>query len=187
MNLTVEIAPGLRLRNPVMTASGTYGYGLDYDGLAEVARFGAIVSKGTTLKPKDGNPQPRITETPAGVLNAIGLENIGVEALIRDVAPRWKEMDVPAIVNIAGETIGDYTEVAARLNDVPGIAALEVNISCPNVELGGLVFGTDAEIAAGLVRSVRAATKLPLLVKLTPNVTDIAGLALAVEDAGADA
>jgi dihydroorotate dehydrogenase (NAD+) catalytic subunit len=187
MNLTVEITPGLKLRNPVMTASGTYGYGLEYDGLAEVTRFGAIVSKGTTLKPKDGNPQPRITETPDGILNAIGLENIGVEALIRDIAPRWAKLDVPAIVNIAGETVSDYADVAARLNGVPGVAALEVNISCPNVELGGMVFGTDPRIAAGLVRGVRAATDLPLLVKLTPNVTDIAGLARAVEEAGADA
>ncbi len=187
MNLAVKITPGLKLQNPVMTASGTYGYGLEYEGLADVSRIGAIVSKGTTLEPRDGNPQPRITETPCGILNAIGLENIGVAALIRDVAPRWATMDVPAIVNIAGETIGDYAEVAARLNGVPGIAAIEVNISCPNVELGGMVFGTDPDIAAGLVRQVRASTKLPLLVKLTPNVTDIARLALAVEDAGADA
>ena len=187
MNLTVEITPGLRLKNPVMSASGTYGYALEYEGLADVARFGAIVSKGTTLEPRDGNPQPRITETPCGILNAIGLENIGVEALIRDVAPRWAAMDVPAIVNIAGETISDYAEVAARLDGVPGVAAIEVNISCPNVELGGMVFGTDPDIAAGLVRRVRAKTKLPLIVKLTPNVTDIARLALAVEAVGADA
>ncbi len=187
MNLVVEIAPGLKLKNPVMSASGTYGYGLDYEGLADVSRFGAIVSKGTTLGPKDGNPQPRITETPCGILNAIGLENIGAIALIRDVAPRWAAIDVPAIVNIAGETVGEYAEVAARLDGVPGVAALEVNISCPNVALGGMAFGTDPDVAAGLVRGVRAKTKLPLLVKLTPSVTDIARLALAVEDAGADA
>ncbi len=187
MNLSVEIAPGLKLKNPVMTASGTFGNGLEYDGLVDVREFGAIVSKGTTLEPKEGNPQPRITETPYGVLNAIGLENIGVDALIRDVAPRWAELGVSAIVNIAGEMLGDYAEIASRLDGVPGVSAIEVNISCPNVELGGMVFGTNPKLAAGLVRLVKERTTLPVLVKLTPNVTDIVELAMEVEDAGADA
>jgi dihydroorotate dehydrogenase (NAD+) catalytic subunit len=187
MNLSVDLVPGLRLKNPVMTASGTYGYGLGYEDLVDVTRLGAIVCKGTTLQPRNGNPQPRITETTGGVLNAVGLENIGVVALIRDIAPHWCLMDVPAIVNIAGETISDYAEIATRLEGISGIAALEVNISCPNVTLGGMSFGTESRIAARLVRRVRDRTKLPLLVKLTPNVTDIARLAVAVADAGADA
>ncbi len=189
-NLSVELAPrnprGLRLKNPVMAASGTFGYGTEYADLVPIGRLGAVVCKGTTLKPRPGNPTPRIAETPAGMLNSIGLQNIGVEALIREKAPIWAAWDVPVIVNIAGETVGEFAELAARLDGVPGVAGLEVNISCPNVETG-LEFGTDPAAAAAVTAAVRKATSLPVIVKLTPNVGDIVAVARAVEAAGADA
>jgi dihydroorotate dehydrogenase (NAD+) catalytic subunit len=187
MNLEVNIAPGLKLRNPVMTASGTFGYGDECPELVDVNKIGAIVCKGTTLEPRDGNPQPRIAETPAGILNAIGLQNAGVKALVRDMAPLWADWDVPVIVNIAGDKVSEYGEVAARLDGVPGIAGLEVNISCPNVEAGGAAFGMDPQTAASVVTAVRRATKQPLLVKLTADAPDIAAVARAAAAAGADA
>jgi dihydroorotate dehydrogenase (NAD+) catalytic subunit len=190
MNLEVDLAPrnprGLRLKNPVMAASGTFGYGTEYADLVPIDRLGAIVCKGTTLRPRPGNPTPRIAETPAGMLNSIGLQNIGVEALIREKAPLWATWDVPVIVNIAGETVAEFAELAARLDGVPGIAGLEVNISCPNVETG-LEFGRDPAGAAAVTAAVRRATSLPVIVKLTPNVGDIVAVARAVEAAGADA
>ncbi len=191
MNLAVQLAPGhprgLRLANPVMTASGTFGYGTEYGDFVDVQRLGAIVCKGTTLQPREGNPPPRLAETPAGLLNAIGLQNIGVEALVRDKAPMWASWQVPVIVNIAGESIEDYGALAARLDGVAGVSGLEVNIGCPNVRSGGMEFGTDPKAAASVTAAVRQATSLPVIVKLTPNVTSIADIALAVERAGADA
>ncbi|MDD5509529.1 MAG: dihydroorotate dehydrogenase [Dehalococcoidales bacterium] len=190
-NLSVELAPrhptGLLLANPVMTASGTFGYGTEYSSLFDIQSLGAIVSKGTTLEPRDGNPQPRIAETACGVLNAIGLQNIGAEALIRDKAPVWAGWQVPVIVNIAGETVDEYARLAGLMSGIAGISALEVNISCPNVKAGGAEFGGTPESAARITAAVKAATSLPVLVKLTPNTGDIIGVATAVARAGADA
>ncbi|MEA2085476.1 MAG: dihydroorotate dehydrogenase [Chloroflexota bacterium] len=191
MDLTVQLAPrnehGLRLRNPVMTASGTFGYGTEYSLLFDIQRLGAIVCKGTTLEPREGNPQPRLVETASGMLNSIGLQNIGVDALIKEMAPLWAGWQVPVIVNIAGETTGEYAELASKLEGVAGISGIEVNISCPNVKAGGAEFGADPGPAAEVTAAVRQATSLPLLVKLTPNTADIAEVAVAVAEAGADA
>ncbi len=190
MNLSVELAPGnkkgLRLQNPVMTASGTFGYGTEYSHLIDIQKLGAIVCKGTTLEPREGNPQPRIAETECGLLNSIGLENIGVGSLIEDKAPVWASLSVPVIVNIAGETAQDYARLARKLDGVAGISAIEVNISCPNIKAGGAEFGASPEGAAQVTAAVKAATSLPVLVKLTPNTDDIVKVALAVEGAGAD-
>jgi dihydroorotate dehydrogenase (NAD+) catalytic subunit len=191
MNLSVQLAPnnrhGLALANPIMTASGTFGYGTEYHHLFDIQRLGAIVCKGTTLEPRDGNPQPRLVETASGLLNSIGLQNIGIDALIREKAPRWAGWSVPVIVNIAGETIDDYAQLAGKLDGVAGISALEVNISCPNVRAGGAEFGTSPRSAAEVTTAVTAATSLPVMVKLTPNTSDIVGIATAVAQAGADA
>jgi len=191
VNLSVQLAPvnerGLLLANPVMTASGTFGYGTENGIPFDVQRLGAIVCKGTTLKPRPGNPQPRIAEAPSGVLNSIGLQNIGVEALIEEKAPIWAGWRVPVIVNIAGETVEEYARLAARLDSVPGVSGLEVNISCPNVAAGGAEFGVNADSAARVTDAVRRATTLPVMVKLTPNTSDIVGVAQAVAEAGADA
>jgi len=190
VNLSVDLAPGhkssLFLANPVMTASGTFGIGLEYVKVFDIQRLGAIVSKAVTLRPRRGNPQPRIAETAAGMINSIGLQNIGLRALLRDVAPTWATWRVPVIVNIAGESVGEYGELARRLDDAPGVSGLEVNISCPNVE-DGLVFGRDPRAAAEVTAAVRRQTTLPVIVKLTPNAADVAEVARAVADAGADA
>ena len=190
MELSVQLAPehqkGLLLTNPVMTASGTFGYGTEYKQLFDIQRLGAIVCKGTTLKPKEGNTQPRLAETASGVLNSIGLQNIGVRALIEEKAPLWAQWRVPVIVNIAGETVDDYAQLASQLDGVAGISAIEVNISCPNVKAGGVEFGANPESAAKVTRAVKAAISLPLLVKLTPNTSDIVEVAIAVAGAGAD-
>ncbi|MFA5309297.1 MAG: dihydroorotate dehydrogenase [Dehalococcoidales bacterium] len=190
-DLTVQLAPknkkGLLLANPVMTASGTFGYGTEYSRMLDIQRLGAIVCKGTTLKPREGNPQPRLVETACGVINSIGLQNIGVGALIREKAPIWAGWRVPVIVNIAGDTVEEYGELAQALDGVAGVSGIEVNISCPNVKAGGAAFGADAPTAAAVTRAVRKATSLPVMVKLTPNAGDIAGVARAVEEAGADA
>jgi len=191
LNLTIELAQGnlggLLLKNPVMTASGTFGYGMEYDHPFDIQKLGAIVCKGTTLLPREGNPQPRIAETASGMLNSIGLQNIGVDALITDKAPVWAGWDVPVIVNIAGATIDEYAEIAERLEGVRGIAALEVNISCPNVKAGGAEFGARPEMARQVTEVVRKATTLPVIMKLTPNTNAIVEIAEAVTDAGADA
>ncbi len=191
MNLSVQLAPrhqqGLLLANPVMTASGTFGYGTEYSHLFDVQQLGAIVCKGTTLEPRDGNPQPRLAETACGVLNSIGLQNIGVNALIKEKAPIWAGWRVPVIVNIAGETIDDYARLAGQLDGVAGISGLEVNISCPNVKAGGAEFGAHPDSAAQVTEAVKKASSLPILVKLTPNSSDIAKVAVAVAGAGADA
>ena len=184
-DLTVDLGRGLHLRSPVMVASGTFGYGFDAPQV-DRAVLGAIVSKGTTLRPREGNAPIRIAETPSGMLNAIGLQNPGVDHVARVYAPKWATWDVPVIVNVAGDSVDEYVAVATRLNRQPGVAGLELNISCPNVE-SGLQFGVDPQLAAEVTGAVRAVTELPLIVKLTPNVTDIVAIATAVEDAGADA
>jgi dihydroorotate dehydrogenase (NAD+) catalytic subunit len=190
-NLTVRLAPqkgrGLRLANPVMTASGTFGYGTEYAPFFDIQRLGAIICKGTTLKPRRGNPQPRLVETASGLINSIGLQNIGVAAVIREKAPVWSGWRVPVIVNIAGDTIDDYARLAAALDGVPGVSGLEVNISCPNVKAGGAAFGADPACAAEVTAAVRGRTSLPVIVKLTPAAADIPGVAAAVAGAGADA
>jgi dihydroorotate dehydrogenase (NAD+) catalytic subunit len=170
-----------------MTASGTFGYGTEYNHLFDIQKLGAIVCKGTTLTPRDGNPQPRLAETAGGMLNSIGLQNIGVQALIEEKAPIWATWKVPVIVNIAGETIDDYAQLAEKLEGVAGISALEVNISCPNVKAGGAEFGINPKSAADVTAAVKKATSLPVIVKLTPNTGDIASVASAVAEAGANA
>jgi len=191
MNLSVQLAPkhkkGLRLANPVMTASGTFGWGTEYQHIFDIQRLGAIVCKGTTLKPREGNPQPRIAETPCGVLNSIGLQNIGVEAVLKEKAPVWAGWRVPVLVNIVGETVEEYARLAGMLDGVAGISGLEVNIGCPNIKAGGVEFGTRPGPAAEVTAAVKAATSLPVMVKLTPKIGDIAEVARAVESAGADA
>jgi dihydroorotate dehydrogenase (NAD+) catalytic subunit len=191
VKLSVDLAPqrkyGLSLINPVMTASGTFSNGVEYRRVFDVDRLGAIVSKGTTLRPRRGNAQPRTAETPAGMLNSIGFQNIGLQALIRDIAPLWDAWEVKAIVNILGDTPGEYAEMACDLDGVPGVDALELNISCPNLELGGMEFGVDPDAAAEVTAVAMRATQLPVIVKLTPNVTDVVSIARAVESAGADA
>jgi dihydroorotate dehydrogenase (NAD+) catalytic subunit len=187
IDLSVQIAPGLKLKNPVMTASGTFGWGDDLDGFLDVNKLGAVICKGTTLKPRSGNPQPRIIEVTGGMLNSIGLENIGVDAVIKDKAPVWAKWKVPVIVNIDGDSIDEYRILADKLDGVPGISGIEVNISCPNVKQGGIQFGTDAKTAAAVTRAVKKATTKPVIVKLSPNVTDITQIARAVEDSEADA
>ena len=190
-DLSVQLASrnrrGLLLANPVMTASGTFGYGEEMSGLCDIQRLGAIICKGTTLAPREGNKQPRIAETPDGMLNAIGLQNMGVDALIRDKAPLWSKWKVPVIINIAGESIEEYAELSRRLDKVPGVSGLEVNISCPNVAAGCMEFGSNPESAAAVTRAVKKATTLPVIVKLTPNAADIVGIAQAVAGEGADA
>jgi dihydroorotate dehydrogenase (NAD+) catalytic subunit len=190
-NLRVQLAPrhpqGLILSNPVMIASGIAGYGMEYAEIADIQKLGAIVCKGTTLKPKKGNTQPRLVETAGGLLNSVGLENIGVDALIEEKAPVWAGWRVPVIVNIAGETIDEYVAVTSKLEGVPGVSGVELNISCPNISAGGMEFGVDPRLAAQVTSAVKAATTLPVIVKLSPNVTDIKEIALAVEEAGADA
>jgi len=189
-NLSVNLAPrnkeGLWLANPVLVASGTFGYGTEYQPLVDIQRLGAICSKGITVRPRAGNPTPRIAETPAGMLNAIGLQNVGLRRVVTDKAPIWERWSVPVIVNISGESIGEFEELAATLDGVPGVAGLEVNISCPNVRAGGRLFADDAESASSVTRACRANTSLPLMVKLSPNVGDIVSIAQAVEGAGAD-
>lgn len=184
--LAVEIA-GIKMKTPIMTGSGTFGFGEEFADFVDLNALGAVVVKGTTLKPRSGNKGVRIAETPSGMLNCIGLENPGVEVFLKETLPRLKKnYDVPIIVNISGSTVAEYAELA-RMLDVDGVAAVELNVSCPNVKEGGIVFGTDKKSASDVVRAVKSATKKPVIIKLSPNVTDIADMARAVEDAGADA
>jgi len=187
VDLSVDLGRGLRLANPILVASGTFGYGVEYGDVVDVQRLGAICCKGTTLRPRVGNATPRVTETPGGMLNSIGLQNPGVDAVIDKYAATWSAWRVPVIVNVAGESIADFTEVARRLDGQPGIAGIELNISCPNVGKGGIQFAIDAEAAGAVTAAVRRATELPLLVKLSPNVADVRPIARAIADAGADA
>ena len=184
-NMGVSCA-GLDLRNPVMTASGTFGYGEEFSEYVDLTKLGAYVTKGLSLRPRPGNPTPRIVETPGGMLNAIGLQNVGIEAFIEKKLPFIRTVDTPCIANFFGDTVDEYAEMARRLDELPEIAALEMNISCPNVKHGGIVFGTDPASAAGIVAACRKATRKPLIVKLSPNVTDIVAMAKACADAGAD-
>lgn len=184
--MTVTIG-GLTLKNPVMTASGTFGYGEEYASSVDINRLGAVVVKGISLKPRKGNPPHRIMETPSGMLNAIGLENPGVDVFLRDKLSFFTQFDVPLIVNIFGDTIEEYAKIADILSSEKRINGLEVNISCPNVKEGGWAFGIDPERSYRVTRAVREATELPVIVKLSPNVTDITVIAESVEKAGADA
>ncbi len=186
LDLSTSVGP-LKLKNPVLLASGTCGYGAELRDMLDLSTIGGVVVKGISLEPMRGNPPPRIAETPCGLLNAIGLENVGVERFVREKLPWLRTVDTAVIVNILGNTVSDYAEIAARLSDVAGIHAIEVNISCPNVRHGGVAFGTDPRAAAEVTKAVRRATPLPVIVKLSPNVTDITGIARSVESAGADA
>lgn len=186
VDLSVKLGQ-LVLKNPVMTASGTFGYGEEYAEFIDLNRLGAIVVKGLSLKPREGNPPPRIIETPSGMLNSIGLQNIGIERFINDKMPFLKKFNTAVIVNFFGDTIEEYKEAATVLNDVEGIHGLEMNISCPNKEAGWSIFGTDPKTTYKVVSTVRKVTKLPLIVKLSPNVTDISMMSRVAEEAGADA
>lgn len=185
-NLAVNLG-GLPMKNPVTTASGTFGFGPEYAPYIDLNKLGAIVVKGTTLEPRAGNPTPRIAETPAGILNCIGLQNPGVDYFVEKSLPFLRDYDTPVIVNIAGNTLEDYAEVTRRLSRAEGVAALEVNISCPNVKKGGMVFGTSCAMASDVIRVVRENTGLPVIAKLSPNVTNIVEIAQGVAEAGADA
>lgn len=191
MNLQVELAPqhksGLLLKNPVMTASGSFGYGLEYARIAEIHRLGAIICKGTTLHSRQGNPQPRTFETASGMLNAIGLQNPGIHIVIEKYVPIWQSWQTPVIVNIAGETIDEFVEIAQTLEGVPGVAGVELNVSCPNIQQGGAVFGDTPQAVAGVTAAVRRATTLPLIVKLSPLTGVVYPTALAAASSGADA
>lgn len=184
--MAVEIA-GIKMKNPVMTASGTFGCGEEYADYVDLNRLGGIVVKGLSLKPRPGNPPPRIMETAGGMLNAVGLQNVGVDIFIEEKLPFLRQYHVAVIANIYGESYTEYAKVAGKLSKAKGVHALEVNVSCPNVKKGGLSFGSDPKAAAEVTRCVRAETHLPVIVKLTPNVTDITVIARAVEEAGADA
>ena len=188
LDLAVDLAPhakrGLRLRNPVMPASGTFSNGLEFSKVFDIQRLGAMVSKGLTLRPRRGNPTPRVVETPAGMLNSIGFQNPGLRRLVRDICPVWATWDLPVVVNILGETVAEFATLARELDGVPGVGALEVNISCPNLDVGGMEFGQDARLTAEVTQAVMHATTLPVIVKLTPNVTDITVPARAAQDAG---
>jgi dihydroorotate dehydrogenase (NAD+) catalytic subunit len=170
-----------------MSASGTFAYGVEYGPFFDIHRLGAMVCKGTTLEPREGNPQPRTIETVGGMLNSIGLQNMGVERLVADMAPIWAKWRLPVLVNIAGERVEDYAKLARRLDGVPGVAGIEVNISCPNVSRGSMEFGTSPSATEEVLRAVRGATSLPVVAKLSPNITDITETARAAEAGGADA
>lgn len=185
-DMGVSIGP-LRLKNPVLTASGTFGYGEIYTPFYDPSLLGGIVVKGLSLKPREGNPPPRIVETPCGMLNAIGLANMGLERFLEEALPRLEKMDTAVIVNIYGHSVAEYGAMAAALKGVKGVSALEVNISCPNVECGGMAFGTDPGASARVTEEVLRNTDKPVIVKLSPNVTDIRVVARAVESAGAHA
>jgi dihydroorotate dehydrogenase (NAD+) catalytic subunit len=184
--LSLNLA-GIKMANPLIAASGCYGYGFDYTGFVDPAEWGAIVVKGTTLKPRAGNPPPRIVETPAGMLNAIGLQNPGVEYFLEEIQPRLAGLGCPVLVNIAGETLEEYCQIASLLDGVPGVSGLEVNISCPNVRRGGISFGCDPDVVEDLVSRVREAYRGPLVVKLSLEAGNITAVARAAERAGADA
>jgi len=186
LGLSVNLG-GIKLKNPVAVASGTFGYGFEYADFIEPERIGAVIVKGTTLHPRPGNPGPRIYETPAGMLNAIGLENPGIELFLQEYLPRLRERQVTVIANIAGNSIEEYALMASLLQGKEGIAGIELNISCPNVKQGGIQFGTDPETVRQVVKAVKNETSLSVIPKLSPNVTDIVAIALAAAEGGADA
>ncbi len=184
-DLRVNIG-SLELANPVMTASGTFGYAREFAYLMNLHRLGAVIVKGISLHPRTGNPPPRIVETACGMLNAIGLQNVGVDQFISEKMKYLAGLNVPVIVNILGDSLAEYEEITRRLAGVPGVAGIEVNISCPNVKKGGVAFGTDPSMAASVTSAVKKMAKVPVMVKLSPNVSDVTLIARAVEDAGAD-
>lgn len=186
VDLSVEIG-NLKLKNPVLTASGTFGYGEEFSDFIDLNRLGGFIVKGTTLNHREGNPYPRMVETPSGMLNAVGLQNKGVDYFIEHIYPRLQAYDTNPIVNVSGASVDDYVKVCEKLNDLDGIKAIEINISCPNVKQGGMAFGTTCVGAQSVVREVRKAYDKTMIVKLSPNVTDITEIARAVEDCGADA
>ncbi len=186
-NLKVHIGGGLKLKSPVMTASGTFGYGSEFSQFVNLQRLGAIIVKGISLEPRAGNPPPRIVETTGGMLNAIGLENVGYDKFVIEKMPFLRGTGSPIIVNILGDSIEEYGLLAEKLTGIEGVSALEVNISCPNVKKGGVAFGTDPQMVNEVTRSIKARTSLPIIIKLSPNVTDITTTAKAAEDGGADA
>lgn len=186
-DLSVRIGQGLVLRNPVMTASGTFGYGQEFAEYVNLHRLGGIVVKGISLQPRSGNPPPRIVETAGGMLNAIGLENVGVDRFLAEKMPFLRGIGTPVVVNILGDSVDDYASLAEKLNDIGGISAIEVNISCPNVKQGGVAFGTDPAMVREVTRAVKEKASQPVIIKLSPNVTDITATARAAEEAGADA
>jgi len=185
--MSVRLSEKLVLRNPVMTASGTFGYGLEFEDYVNLHRLGAIVVKGISLQPRSGNPPPRIVETAGGMLNAIGLENVGVEKFITEKLPSLRGFGTPIVVNILGDSLDDYASLAKKLNNIEGISAIEVNISCPNVKQGGVAFGTDPVMVREVTAAVKENAGQPVIIKLSPNVTDITVTARAAEEAGADA
>lgn len=184
-SISVEL-PGLSLKNPVMPASGCFGFGKEYSQFYDLSILGSIMVKATTPLPRFGNPTPRVAETPAGMLNAIGLQNPGLEKVVSEELPYLEKYDVPIIANVAGSTEEDYVKVAQRISQAPNVHALELNISCPNVKTGGIAFGTVPEMAKSLTKKVKEVSDVPVYVKLSPNVTDIVGIAIAVEEGGAD-
>lgn len=186
INLSVDLGAGLTLQNPVMTASGTFGYGHEYSPFVDLNKLGGFIVKGTTLEPRQGNPSPRMVETPSGMINAVGLQNKGVDYFVEHIYPTLKDFTSQVIVNVSGAKIEDYVAVAERLATLDKINAIEVNISCPNVKAGGMAFGTSAQGAEAVTEAVRKSWPRHLMVKLSPNVTDITEIALAVESAGAD-
>ncbi|HOO36705.1 MAG TPA: dihydroorotate dehydrogenase [Deltaproteobacteria bacterium] len=186
MDTTVVITPSLTLKNPIMSASGTFAYGEEFSEIFDLSLMGAVVTKGLSLNPKKGNPTPRVFETPCGLINAIGLENIGVDAFVRERLPFLRQFDVPIIANFFGSVLEEYEQTAEKLN-IDGISALEMNVSCPNVKKGGIEFGKDPGTLFSLISKVRSVTDKPLLIKLSPMVTDICEMALAAQEAGADA
>lgn len=183
--LSVKL-PGLQLKNPIMPASGCFGFGKEYGKMYDLSLLGAIMIKATTLEPRLGNPTPRVAETPSGMLNAIGLQNPGLSGVMENELPWLEQFDVPIIANVAGTETADYVEVAKVISAAPNVHALELNISCPNVKEGGITFGTDPKIAEELTAAVKGVSKVPVYVKLSPNVTDVKEIALAVERGGAD-
>jgi dihydroorotate dehydrogenase (NAD+) catalytic subunit len=185
-DLRVNIG-SLEIANPVMTASGTFGYAREFEKLMNLHRLGAVIVKGISLYPRAGNPPPRIVETACGMLNAIGLQNVGVDRFITEKMPYLQGLNVPVIVNILGDSLAEYAEITSRLAGIKGVAGIEVNISCPNVKKGGVAFGTDPAMAAAVTGAVKKKADVPVMVKLSPNVSDITVIARAVEDAGADA
>jgi dihydroorotate dehydrogenase (NAD+) catalytic subunit len=186
LSLSVKLA-GLELANPLIAASGTYGYGVEVERIADLSSWGGIATKGLYMEPRSGCPTPRVVETPSGLLNAIGLQGIGVRRFAAELLPRLREHDVAVLVNVCGDTVDEYAEVVRVLEDCEGVSALELNISCPNVERGGIAFGSDPAMTSAVVAAVRRVTRRPVIPKLSPNVTDIAPLARAAEEAGADA
>ena len=186
VDLSVDLGRGLTLPNPIMTASGTFGYGEEASEYFDISRLGAVVVKGISLEPRQGNPPPRVVETPSGMLNSIGLQNVGLEAFIADKMPFLKDAGARVIVNVLGSSVEEYARVCERLGGVDGVSALEINISCPNVKEGGVAFGMKEKLAAGLIKVLREVTDRHLMVKLTPNCGHISNVALAVEEAGAD-